>query len=174
MWGMQENILKPNVIFFLKYRNRKNKELLQKYVHSGNLAEWRVNSARQSLSSFSFEVIFIVNVTPLYCVFFILWRRELNKLYWCVKVTIIPDSAKESTFLSWYTIVIIWNNFVLQFCITNGPDFWGRRVALAGPLGVSLARRESKHSKQEKAKDLQAPTMAEGAVWSDHINFYWK
>lgn len=26
---------------------------------------------------------------------------------------------------------------------------------LAGPLGVSLIRRENKHSKQEKAKDLQ-------------------
>lgn len=39
MWLMQETILKPNVIFFLKYRNKKNKELLQKYVHSVSLAD---------------------------------------------------------------------------------------------------------------------------------------
>lgn len=37
-------------------------------------------------------------------------------------------------------------------------------VALGGPLGVSLPRRERKHREQEKVKDLQALTRAEGGM----------
>ena len=64
--------LKPNVIFFLKYRNKGNKELIQKYAPSSSLAEWRVNSAWESMSSFAFKVLFVVHVTLLHCVFLFL------------------------------------------------------------------------------------------------------
>lgn len=140
--------LKPNVIFFLKYRNKGNKELIQKYAPSSSLAEWRVNSARESMTSFAFKVLFVVHGILLHCLPVPLWRRWswTNYIGVCQQ-QLSQVLLRETPFC--LDIVIIWNDF-LQSCVAKGPPLRGWRVAQAGPLGVSLTRRERQHSKRKR------------------------
>ena len=160
MWLTQENVLKPKVIF-LKCRNRKNKESLQKYVNSGNLAEWSINFcigrayAHLHLRNFTWWMSYF-HIVPS-C--FFVKKMELNKLRWKITMSIILDSTKGNTFPTpsphpnpLLYIVILWNNFLVKSCVTNGPQLCDWRVALAWPLGVSITRRKGKSWKQEKAR----------------------
>lgn len=48
-------------------------------------------------------------------------KEELNKLYWCMEILVIPEFAKRDIFFC-LDIVIHSNNFLLKFCVTDGPQ----------------------------------------------------
>lgn len=78
-------------------------------------------------------------------------KEELNKLYWCMKILVIPEFAKRDIFFFCLDIVIHSNNFLLKFCVTNGPQAETEQLHF-------LASRGQHNSKEGQEQQRKART----------------